>query len=525
MLFEGLRRINLTIDNEENLDVAETKGRIASTSGENQQAVPDDTDQEMTDEELRQARVDRLGTGNINKLITEFAIPAIAGLMFNGLYNIIDSIFMGHSVGEVGLATATVAMPIMQFSMAVSTLLGAGGNALVALRLGEGRKDQAEKILGVCFTMSMCAAVICTVGLQVLMGPFLRFSGVNDELVASATIYIRIVGCGLVLQFLGMGYNNFIRTAGDPARAFYTMGVGVPVSITCNFLFVIVFKLGVVGSACAQLCGQTASCAMVMSYFVFGKKAPFKIRLKNIGFDLEIMKNVITLGSASFIMQAANSLVTLTINNTISHYGAVSPLGTGGTFAGLGVMNRVTTLTLYPLMGCAVAAQPLFGYNYGAKNYERVKKTYFAAYRWMVALGSCVWICIQLFAPGIAVVFGVDGEILAFTARALRLALFMIPVVGLQMLTANYFQSTGQPMKSLALSLTRSMFYTLPLMNLIPRLWAYLNPASYAIYGIPLVYPSADSLAICTAALAIRFEFKRLNRLIAARDSEQQELA
>jgi len=509
----------LAANDDEKKSVSETVSEDSSEAGRKAESATDEPD-EMTEDERRQAKVDRLGTGNISKLITEFALPAIAGMLFSGLYNIIDGIFMGHGVGPVGLATATVAMPIMQFSMAVSTLLGAGGNALLALRMGEGRRDQADKILGVCFTMSLCAALFCTVMLQVMMTPFLKFSGVSEELVASATTYIRIVSSGLILQFLGMGYNNYIRTAGDPFRAFYTSATGVVVSFCFNFLFVLVLKWGVAGSATAQLCGQAASCAMVMSYFVFGNKAPFKVRRENIGFDWDIMKNILKLGSASFIMQFTNAFISLTINNTISYFGALSPIGTSGTFAGLGVMNRISGVTYFPIMGCAVAAQPLFGYNYGAKNYERVRETYFTAFRWMVTIGCCIWILIQVFATRVAIIFGVDGEILAFTARALRIAMFMVPIMGLQMLSANYFQSTGQPMKSLSLSLSRSVFYMLPLMNIIPRLWTIIFPDSFGVYGIPFVYPSADTLAVLTATLVIRMEFRRLKRLIAERDAE-----
>ena len=460
-------------------------------------------------------RVDRLGTEKIGKLIAEFAIPAIAGMFFNGLYNIIDGIFMGHGVGEVGLATATVSMPIMQFSMAVSTLLGAGGNALVALRLGEGRKEEAEKILGVCFTLGLLAAVLCTVLLNVLMEPLLRLQGVNDAIIESCETFIRIISFGMVLQFLGMGFNNYIRTAGDPFRALYTMAAGIVVSTVFNWVFVLILKWGVAGSAWATIMGQGTSCVLVMYYFCVSKTAPFKLRVKNMGLQTAIIGSIIALGSASFFMQIINAFLNIFVNNTIAYFGSLSPIGSGGAFAGLGVSMRAGGMTFFPIMGCAVAAQPLFGYNYGAKNYERVKETYFTSFKWMALIGLGIFVIVEIFATNIAMIFGVKDELLTFTSTSIRVGLSMVPIMGLQMLSANYFQSSGQPMKSLFLSMTRQALYMLPLINILPRVLPLLFPSMSPVDGIYWSYPLADLLAVLTSVLVIRSEFKKLDGMIA----------
>jgi putative MATE family efflux protein len=468
-----------------------------------------------------QSRVDRLGTEKIGKLILEFAIPAILGNLINALYNIVDGIFMGWGVGEIGLATATVSMPIMQFSMAVSMLLGAGGNALVALRLGEGRKDEAEKIMGTTFSLFVLAGITCTTLLHIFMGPLLRISGTTDEIYASARIFIGIISSGVTLQFFGMGFNNFIRTAGAPVRALLTMVCGITVSIFCNWLFVLVLHWGVAGSAWATLLGQATSCLSVMHYFCLSKKAPFKVRIKNLPIKPKVALNIVTLGSASFFMSIAGAIISIFVNKQIGYYGDLSPIGTGGAFAALGVVGRAAMFTFFPIMGCAIAAQPLFGYNYGAQNYQRVKQAFWVAYRGMVIIGSTLWVVVMLFSPQIAFVFGVQGDLLDFTAHAMRIQLFLIPFMGLQMLSANLFQSTGQPLKSLVLSMTRQILYMLPLVYLLPIVLPMVSSTLLGIDGIYWCYPFADSLAVLTAALMIRREFKKLDIKIAIQATEK----
>jgi len=459
-------------------------------------------------------RVDRLGSEKVSKLLIEFAIPAIIGMICNGLYNIIDGIFMGHGVGAVGLATATVSMPVMAFSMAVSNWFGTGGNALVALRLGEGRKDQAERILGVCFTLVVIAGILCTVLIHIFMMPLLRLSGATEEIIPSCETFIRIVSFGVPMQFLGMGFNNYIRTAGAPTRALLTMVVGVVVSTIFNAVLVLGMKLGVAGSAWATILGQLSSCLMVLHYFWRSKKAPFKLRASNLGFDLDIVGKVLTLGSAAFIMQISNSFIQLFVNNSVGHFGAMAPIGAGGAFAAMGVVGRISGLTFWPIMGCSVAAQPLFGYNYGAKNFKRVKETYFTAFKGMVIMGTAVWLVIRLFAEPIATVFGVSGDLLEFTSHVLRVQTLLMPISGIQMLTGNYFQSSGQPFKSLILSASRQGLFTVPLMILLPRVLPLIFPTMYGLDGLYYAYPTADTLAVILAATVIRIEFKRLTRVM-----------
>jgi putative MATE family efflux protein len=459
-------------------------------------------------------QVSRLGTATLTKLMAEFAIPAIIGLVVNGLYNIIDSIFLGHGVGPIGLATATIAMPIMIVGMAIAILVGQGGNSLAALRLGAGKHDEAEKVMGNTFTLTIIAAVVCTALALVFIDPILSISGATAETWESARTFLLIIVAGMVLQFIGMGFNNFIRTAGDPNRALYTMVAGTIICIALNFLFVMVFHWGVAGSALATILGQAVSALLVMWYFVCSTKAPFKLRRKHLRLNWRLVRSILALGSAPFVLQIANALINFVLNNQLNLLGAAHPIGADGALAAIGLVGRVAMFAFFPILGVAMAAQPLFGYNYGARNYARVKTTFKIATVWVTAIGVFFWAVIHLFPQQIVLLFGVSNELLHFTVAALKVQMFMMPLIGVQVVAAQYFQSTGQPLRAMFLSMTRQLLYLIPLMFLLPVVITSVFPALTPLDGLYYSYPIADALSIITCAIFILFEFRKLNAKI-----------
>jgi putative MATE family efflux protein len=487
--------------------------------------VPDEQNSEQTFQQAQgkgtTEQVDRLGTAKITKLMVEFAIPSIIGLVVNGLYNIVDSVFMGHGVGPVGLATATIAMPIMIVGMAVAILVGQGGNALTALRLGAGRHDEAEKVMGNTFTLTIVTAIVCTAGLFLFMDPILSFSGATEETWESVRIFLSIIGGGMVLQFFGMGFNNFIRTAGDPNRALYTMVAGTIVCIVLNFLFVMVFGWGVAGSAWATVIGQGVSAVLVFWYFVFSPKAPFKLRLRYFGLDLRLVRSIFALGSAAFVLQAANALITFLVVNQLTALGADTVIGSDGALAAIGVVGRIAMFMFFPILGAAIAAQPLFGYNYGAKNYERVKTTFRIAMIWVTVIGVFFWALSHLFPDEIVYLFGVKDDLRDFTIAALKVQVFMMPLIGLQIVATQYFQSSGQPLKSMFLSMTRQILYLIPLVYVLPMVITSLIPSLTPLDGIYYAYPVADILSVITCAILMVFELRKLNAKIREQQHQQ----
>lgn len=458
-------------------------------------------------------KVERMGTVSIGKLILEFAIPSIISMVVNGSYNVIDSIFLGLSLGEIGLATVTVATPVMTMSMAVSILVGAGGNALAAIKLGEGKRESAERVMGNTFILSVCLAALCTLAVLVFMEPVLMFSGATDTVYEQASAFVGIVAAGFIFQFIGMGFNNFMRTAGNPRGALYVMLAGVSCGIVFNYFFVMVLGWGAVGSATATVIGMLITCAGVMYYFTKSRKAPFKLQARCMRPNLRLMANICVLGSASFFLQAAAVVINLVLNNQLVHYGAMDPIGSEGALAAIGVMSRIAMFAFFPILGVSVAVQPLIGYNYGAKSFDRVKKAFLIAIAWVMSFGAFFWLLMHVFPTPIVELFGVHAELHDFTIKAIQVMVMLMPLVGVQVLAAGYFQATGQPFKSMLVSLTRQLLYLIPLLLFLPTLVQQVAVGITPLESLYYAYPISDVLSIITAGTMMVFEWRRLSRM------------
>lgn len=463
----------------------------------------------------RDTKVNRMGTESIPRLITEFAIPAIVGMLVNGAYNIIDSIFLGQSVGYIGQATMTAVNPIMIIFMAISMLVGNGGNALAALRLGQGDRIGAERSLGNTFVLSIIISVcIAILAFTPAVDGLLALSSATDEVWVDARNFIRIISACFFLQCIGMGVNNFIRTAGAPLRALLTMVAGTVVCIALNYLFVMRMGLGVVGSAYATVAGQGVSCVLVLWYFIFTKNVPLKLHLRYMPLQGKTVGPILSLGLASFIVQVGAAVLNFVLNHQLVIYGEQSILGADAALASIGVVQRIAMFTVLPLIGVAVAIQPLLGYNYGAHLYERVQKTLGQGMTGATIMALVMWAFVHLFPAQIVNLFGItDATLHDFTIFALKVQLFMLPLVGVQIVGSNYFQATGQPAKSIFLSLTRQILFLIPLMFILPLLMPALFSGYDGLDGLVFAAPVADFLAIFTTAIFIVWELRRIKKL------------
>jgi putative MATE family efflux protein len=459
------------------------------------------------------AQVTRMGTQRIGHLVREFAVPSIVMFVVNGLYNIIDAIFMGFGVGPLGQATATIAVPIMIVGMAVSMLIGAGGNALMSIRLGEGKREDAEKVMGNAFTLIISLAVILSVLAIVFIDPLLQLCSVTPDTLDMCRVFVRIIAAGFIMQFFAGAFSNFIRTAGDPNRALYTMVSGTGVCIVLNAVLVLGLHVGVAGSAIATITGQSVSAIMIFYYFMFSKKAPFKLRLKWLRLKPKLVRDITALGSSSFLLQAANVVINVIVNSQLSGLGAGTPVGPDGALASIGVVNRIAMFTFFPVIGVAVGSSPLFGYNYGARKFDRVKRAYLVALLWTVVIGAIFFVLIRLIPGPIVGMFNLTGDLRDFAAGALQVQTFLIVVCGVQVVGSNLFQSTGQPLKSIFLSLTRKFLYLVPLVFLTPLFLPSLIPGTLPLDGVYWAFPIADFLSLITAGLMMMREFRRLTRL------------
>lgn len=460
--------------------------------------------------------ISRMGTDSIPRLIVEFSIPSIVGMMVNGAYNVIDSIFLGQAMGATGQAIITAANPVMVFFVALAMLIGNGGNALCALRLGEGKHEDAERVLAMTFTLGIVlSAIIAVLAIcPVTINFLLTISSATPDIMDASRTFIRILSLGFVFQLIGFGINNFIRTAGAPNRALGTMLVGAIVCTVCNFLFVIVFGWGVVGSALATITGQAASFVSVIWYFLFTPNAPLKLRFNLMGLRRRVVGKILAFGAPSFIMQVGLAAVGVVTNAMLVKYGSLHPLGADNALASIGVVTRLTMFSAFPLIGVAAAIQPLLGFNYGACLFARVRKTFFCGVFGATCIAVSCWIFVQLFPQQIVGVFGLrDPELLEFTSFALRVQLMVLPVIGFSIVTSNYFQATGQPVKSIFLSLTRQMLFLIPLYMILPVVLPRIVPSLTSLDAIYFAFPISDALSVAMASIFAVFELKRIRKL------------
>ena len=454
---------------------------------------------------------DRLGTNSILKLLIEFSIPAIIMMTFNALYNIVDSVFLGQAVGEAGIAVTTLAFPIMVILMGLSALAGQGGNALAAIQLGEDRVDEVERTVGNTVLLLIIIAVIIALAGIVLIDPLLMLVGTTPELYDMAKLFVQIVMIGFIFQCIGMGANNFLRTEGKPMLALGTSVFGTVMCIVFNYVLVMLLGLGVAGSAFATIIGQACGMVPVMWYLVRGKDAPFHLRASRMKPDVHLWGIILSLGIASFIMQVANAVINTILNQTLAYYGALDPIGASGALAAIGVAGRINGFAFMPAIGVLMGAQTLIGYNYGARKWKRVRQSYWLGVLFATIIITFFFVLIHVIPGPIVQLFGVEGGLEQFCIYALQVMTMMFPLVGFQMMSSNYFQSTGQPLKASLLSLTRQVLFLIPLLLLLPRFLPGFIDVT-ALQAVCFTYPLADVLSIVTTAAFIIPEIVKLHR-------------
>jgi putative MATE family efflux protein len=427
----------------------------------------------------------------------EFSIPAIIGMLVNALYNIVDRIYIGQGVDPLGIAGITVTMPVMMALMAASMLIGVGANALFSIRLGEGRRDEVEKIMGHALVLLfLLPTVIITVSLIFLDSILLKGLQVSGAVFPYARTYLRIILYGGIFSAMGPGLNHFIRSDGHPKTSMFTQILGAVINIILDPIFIFGFGWGIAGAAWATIISQFVSFAWVMIYF----NSPWtrlRFRIRDMKLEAALSFKIMSIGFAPFAMQMAVGLVYLILNRSLFYYGGDIAV------TAIGIVFSIILVIMMPLQGLNQGAQPIIGYNYGAKKYSRVKRTYKVAVLSATAFALLGFILIQLF-PGffIAIFRNEAGPLMDMSTRALRICTLMMPVIGFQIITSNFFQAIGKPLASTILSLSRQILLLIPPVLIFPRF--------FGLYGIFFAIPFADLTAAILSAAFIKREIKLL---------------
>lgn len=442
-------------------------------------------------------RSKQLGEEKVLSLLVKFSIPAIIGMLVNALYTIVDRIFVGNGVGSLGMAGAAIGLPITFMLMGCAMLIGIGANTLVSIRLGEQKKEEAEKIMGNALVLLIIIPIILTVIGLYFLEPLLSLLGASEAVMPYAKTFNSIILSGAVLQTVGFGMNNFIRSEGNPQIAMFTMIIGAVLNSILNPLFIFVFNMGIAGSATATIISQGVSAAWVLYYFIWGKSL-LKLRVRNFKLNLNMVGKIVTLGAAPFLMQLAASVLNAIMNNSLITYGgdvAVSAMS---------AVMSITMLFLMPTFGINQGAQPIIGYNYGAQKYDRVKEAIKLAIFAATAIVIAGFAVTQLFSQQLMAMFNSeDKELIIIGSHAMKTFLIFMPIIGFQIVASNYFQAVGKPLQASLLSLSRQVLILIPAMLILPRY--------FGLDGVLYAGPLSDIVSSIITGLLLSFELRHLD--------------
>lgn len=430
----------------------------------------------------------------IGKLLLKFSVPAIVGMVVNGLYNVVDRFFIGK-LGALAMTGIGINFPFMSLIMAFSSLVGVGAAATISIRLGENRKNDAEKTLGNAFTLlTIIMLLVSIIGLS-FKTHLLYLFGASDATIGYASEYITIILLGTVFQGIGLGLNSIINAEGNPRKAMFTMLIGAIINIILNPIFVFILHMGVSGSALATVISQFVSSIWVISHFI-GGKSNLKLQGENLKLNLPIIKGIISIGMTPFFAQIAATIEAIISNNALRTYGGDISI------SAMTVINSIIILLFMPLMGITQGAQPIIGFNYGAKQFNRVKETLKIAIIAATTLCMITFMVTQI-SPGIIIkIFNNDPQLIQIASHGIRIFLLMTPIIGFQIVSSNYFQAIGKAKISLILSMLRQVIILIPMLLILPNF--------FGLEGIWMAGPIADFIAFVITAILLYKEMRLL---------------
>ena len=445
---------------------------------------------------------------SIGKLMIKFSLPAIASMVVNSIYNIVDQIFIGQGVGMYGNAATNLTFPLVTIAMAIGTLIADGCVAYFSLKLGQKNYDEAARTMGNGITISLLAGLFITLSMELLLTPVLNLCGgakVAEETFRYATEYARITLIGIPFVCISMTVNSIIRAQGNPRYAMISNISGCLLNVVLDAWFVLGLGWGVAGAAWATIIGQILNFVLAVVYIP---------RLKGIKFKREyaiIRKNTLfsflPLGISSFFTQFGSTIVVICVNNLTVKYGLESVYGPDIPLAAFGIVMKVNSIIVSVMVGLGIGSQPIVGYNYGAKKFHRVKATYLRTIIVGLIVGVIGWACFQFFTQEIINIFGQENELYnEFALKCFHIVLGAIFLIGFLIPSGIFFQSIGKPTKAMICTLTRQLLYSLPS--------AYILSSIMGIDGLLYSGPVGDCLAAVTVAILISGEMRIINRSI-----------
>ena len=441
---------------------------------------------------------DFLGTQPVGKLLFKLAIPTVIAQLINMLYNIVDRIFIGHipDAGSLALTGVGVTMPIIMIVSAFAGLVSSGGAPRASISMGKGDMDSAEQTLGGCFLLQVIVSIVLTVVLLLFGENLLLAFGASENTIEYAVSYLNIYAFGTLFVQLTLGMNAFVTAEGFTKISMVSVAIGAALNIVLDPIMIFGLNMGVRGAALATVISQAVSCIVVVT-FLCSEKSILRLKRKNLNIKPKVVFPCIALGTAAFIMQASESVISVCFNSSLLKYGGDIAVGA------MTILTSVMQFAMLPLQGIAQGAQPISSYNYGAKNAERVKKTFRILLTTCLTYSIALWMTVQLIPKVFVGIFTSDADLVNFTAPMLKIYLGGLFLFGIQIACQMTFTSLGKAVNSIIVAVVRKFVLLIPLIYLIPHLVS--NP----VIGVYMAEPIADIIAVLFTSALFSFQFKK----------------
>jgi putative MATE family efflux protein len=431
---------------------------------------------------------DKLGTESIPKLLRDLSIPAMIGMFVMALYNVVDTIFISYGVGIEAVAGVTIAFPVMMIIMAVSAAMGIGGASVISRRLGEKRGDEANQVFGNIISIILLISIIGVIASFTFLEPMLVLFGASPDILPYAVEYMFPIMLGTFFFSFAFATNNIVRSEGNAKFAMNTMIIPAVLNIILDPIFIFGLNMGVQGAAVATVISQAAVTVVILRYYLTGQSS-LSLAWEDLKIKWSIVKEVVSVGMPAFVQQASGSIMMIAINTMLIQYGSDLYVGI------FGIIQRILMFAVMPIIGVMQGMMPIVGYNYGAKQFERMRETIWLTLKVVVISSVVIFLSMMIFPAWFMRIFTADPEVIEAGASAMRILFLTFFVVGVQVVAGGLYQALGKPKPALILSLSRQILFLIPLVLILPRF--------FGVSGVWIAFPIADVLSFVLASVLL----------------------
>lgn len=426
--------------------------------------------------------VQELGTASVGRLLIQYSLPAIVATSAASIYNVVDRIFIGHGVGPLAISGLALTLPLMNIFAAFGAMIGIGASTMVSIYMGQNNHEDAVRTLGNAFILNIILSIITSILGLIFLDDILMAMGASQNTLPYAREFMQIALIGNLIVHVYLGLNHLMRASGFPMKSMCITLTTIGINVILAPIYIFVFKWGIRGAALATLCSQTVGTTIVLIHFL-NKKNPLHFEKGCFKLKGKIVSNIFSIGLANFVTLLCTSLVVVFLNRSLGKYGGDFAIGA------FGIINSLLNLVAMIVAGFTQGMQPIAGYNFGARQLDRVKQVFKLTLVCGTLVTTLGFALSEIFPRFIVSLFTTDEQLISLATQGLRIALGAFFIVGIQMVTSNFFQSIGRPRIAIVLSMTRQLIFLIPIMMILPHLW------NLDLTGVWLSMPCSDFLS------------------------------